>query len=419
MAGHRGMFRIFSQATGGNFAVIAAIVAPVLFGVVGLAVDFSIFFSQKTQMQEAADAAALTAVRESALQGWSESTAQAAADAFISTTLASSGISSAVYESEVTVDEKAKRVTVAIRQDGHGYLLLGLYKSNPQISVSATAAMAGSSNLCLIALDPSSSSALRLTGKAQLAASGCGTFVNSVSPTALDVEPGSKVAADLVCTSGGYSGQNADFNPDPTTDCPQTPDPLAGRPQPTVGGCDFYNTKVKLAAVLLPGVYCGGIEISAVGIVTALPGIYVIKDGKFEITSAAKLIGINTGFFLTGKVNKITFSGLSTVALTAPKTGPMAGILFFQDRNSPRGTDFEISSADARTLVGTIYLSRGNLLVRGKSRFAEVSDWTAIIAQNIRFEDGPLVKLHSDYSGSDIPVPGGIAAQSAKVYLTE
>ncbi|MEZ5790045.1 MAG: TadE/TadG family type IV pilus assembly protein [Nitratireductor sp.] len=56
----------------GNFALTTAIVAPVLMGVVGLAVDFSIFYSQKSQMQEAADQAALAAVREAALQGWSK-----------------------------------------------------------------------------------------------------------------------------------------------------------------------------------------------------------------------------------------------------------------------------------------------------------------------------------------------------------
>jgi hypothetical protein len=56
------------------------------------------------------------------------------------------------------------------------------------------------------------------------------------------------------------------------------------------------------------------------------------------------------------------------------------------------------------------------LLVAGNSRFAELSDWTAIIAREIQVEDGPEIRLNSDYANSEIPVPAGIAGD-ARPYL--
>ncbi|MEZ5799436.1 MAG: TadE/TadG family type IV pilus assembly protein [Nitratireductor sp.] len=140
----------------GNFALTTAIVAPVLMGVVGLAVDFSIFYSQKSQMQEAADQAALAAVREAALQGWSKVTAESVASDFVDETMLGSAISSAVYTTSVNVNEANGTVDVSIRQDGHGYFLLGMFKSNPQIAVESKAAIASTTNICVLGLDGTS-----------------------------------------------------------------------------------------------------------------------------------------------------------------------------------------------------------------------------------------------------------------------
>ena len=109
------------------------------------------------------------------------------------------------------------------------------------------------------------------------------------------------------------------------------------------------------------------------------------------------------------------FVPTSTLSLTAPKTGPMAGILFSEDRSAPLGRNFVMRSKDAERLEGVIYLPRGRLVVEKASRIGQVSKWTAIIARNIEIRQGPELQLNSDYGGSSIPVPGGITQTSTKV----
>lgn len=403
----------------GNFAVTMGTMAPVIFGVVGLSFDYSIYMSQRSGMQEAADQAVLAAVREASLQGWSASAAKAVVDRFVSSTLSGDALSSAQYESTVTVDEKNNRVRVAIRQDGHGYLLLGFVKSNPQIEVTSEAVLASASNICVLTLKETTSRTL-FSRNASMTGVGCGFFANSTDSRAVVARKGGFMSASTICSAGGYGGGNSSFNPTPVTDCPPVPDPLAQRPAPKFSGCDFRDTEIDSSRVTLkPGVYCGGLKITGKSEVNLRPGVYVIKDGEFSIQGNATLKGEHVGFYLTGSLAKTRFANSTTISLTAPKSGPLAGILIFEDRNSAPGREFEISSKDAQTLIGTIYLPKGYLKVKGKSKFADASDWTAIIAQDVRILDGPALELNSDYTASDIPVPAGISAASGRAYLTE
>ncbi|MEZ5872867.1 MAG: TadE/TadG family type IV pilus assembly protein [Nitratireductor sp.] len=408
----------FLEDKRGNFAIITAIIAPVLIGVIGLAVDFSIFFSQKSQMQEAADQAALAAVREAALQGWNKVTAESVAADFVDETMMGSSISAAVYTTSVGVNETNGTVDVSIRQDGHGYFLLGMFKSNPQIAVQSRAAIASTTNICVLGLDASASGTLQMDGKSGLLGDNCSMFSNSTDAGSIIVQSASKMTAASICSSGGIKGSSVDISPLPVTDCPPIPDPLLSRSAPTVGSCDFTNFQTDVTGMINPGVYCGGIKLTG-GTVTAKPGIYVIKDGEFNISGSTIFNGTNVGFYFTGDASKTNIGTSTTISLTAPKTGPMAGILFFEDRKAPMGREFIVSSKDARTLVGTVYLPNGTLTVRKAGGFGETSDWTAIVARKILIDQGSTLQLNSDYATSDIPAPQGIAGGIGQVYLTK
>jgi hypothetical protein len=405
--------------------------APMLFGVIGLAIDYSIFHSQRSQMQEAADLAALAAIREASVNGWDETIAEAAVENFVFSALADGQYTEADYEVGTELDEKEKRIRVRVSQDGHGYFLMGLYLQHPQIEVVSEATLASATHVCVVTLDEKKSSTIELKGQSAITADGCGVFANSVHPKAIEVEVGSKLTADTICSAGGWKGNFLDVSPTPITDCPALRDPLEGRAPPAVGDCDHTDMAIKIAATLKPGVYCGGIKATGASLIVMLPGVYVIKGGEFRVTDNVTLVGEGVGIFVTGdkepsdqqkayfngKGPKIRFENQSIVRLTAPKSGPMAGILVFGDRSS-KGSEFEISSRDARTLVGTIYLPHSKLKISGKSNFASTSDWTAIIAREILVENGPEIRLNSDYASSDIPVPEGIAGKTGHAYLT-
>ncbi len=410
------MLNKFFRHTGGNFALTVAIVSPVLLGVAGLGVDVSTFISQQARMQETADTAVLAAIREAAIAGWDQSVAEAVVVDFIQSNLDSSAFASTQYTHDVAVDKGGSSIKVTLQQNGHGYLLLSLWKNNPQIEVSAKAFMASSANICVLTLEEKLPSQL-LSRSSKLTGVDCGVFANSESKAAINVDSKSSMTAEVICSAGGFSGAPAVYSPDVVTDCPVIPDPLAGRAPPPVGSCDYNDTSLNKSATLYPGVYCGGISAQGNATITLEPGIYVIKDGPLTLNGNATLTGENVGFYMTGSTAKTGFGTATTVSLSAPKSGPMAGILFFEDRNAEKGRLFVISSKDARKLVGTIYLPKGFLYVGGSSKFADASAWTAIVSRAIMVDNGPAIVLNSDYKASDIPVPEGIAAESGKVSL--
>ncbi|MEL6753746.1 MAG: hypothetical protein AAFO57_06955, partial [Pseudomonadota bacterium] len=174
-------------------------------------------------------------------------------------------------------------------------------------------------------------------------------------------------------------------------------------------GCDYFGVSLSSGETrtLNPGVYCGGITITG-GTANLNSGVYVMKDGSLTVWQGGSITGTNVGFFMTGPLSTITFTGSSTVSLTAPKTGSMAGMLFFEDPSAPVSTYHTISSDNARRLVGTIYLPASKLLIQGNDPIADQSEYTIIVARVFELKEGPNLVLKTDYALSDIPVPDGV-----------
>lgn len=414
-----GSTRRFAGCVGGQFAMAAAILLPVLAGITGGAMDLYIHQFQVTSLQNSADSAVLAAVREASLKGWNTATAKAVADNYLASLLANTGMNRASYQSFVTVDAAKRRVTVAVEQNDYGYFFLGYFKGSPQIRVSATAQASGSTNVCVIALEKSDKKSINLQQHSQVTASNCAVYSNSIAKTGIESELYSVLTAQLACSAGGYNGAPKNFNKLPVTDCPPIADPLASRPAPTFStACKYKNHVItdKATATLMPGVYCGGLTIEKFAVVTMQPGIYVFKDGPLFTSTNASLSGTGVGMYFTGKGAVFNATSNSIINLKAPVSGPMAGLLMFQDRNSAEA-DFIIKSQKARHLLGTIYLPNGNLIVDTNNKIAEDSAYTAIVARRLLLRTKPDLVLNTDYDGTPVPVPDGIGPQSGKPRL--
>lgn len=77
--------------------------------------------------------------------------------------------------------------------------------------------------------------------------------------------------------------------------------------------------------------YCKGLKITAGAQVTLANGVYIIKDGPLVVDKAAMLTGTQVGIYLTGPGSNLTFANDSTITLSAPKDGLLAGLLIFDD----------------------------------------------------------------------------------------
>jgi hypothetical protein len=399
----------------GNMALSFALLAPMLIGLIGGAIDMGAFIVHKDELQAAADAAALAAAKEGSLSGWSETSAKSVVESYLDANVRRTV--SGDFSAEVDVDVQSKQVTVTLEQDHRAYFLIGYFQGSPQIRVRSIAQASNSANICVIGLHGSDTGTISLDTNAVLSAPECAVYSNSLSQSGLQSQGNAQLVSDLACSAGGYIGASKNFLPMPLTDCPAVSDPLASRPDPIVGACKERDAVYQhFTGVLSPGVYCGGLTIRSSSNVTLKPGVYIMKDGPLVVQSASQVDGTGVGIYFTGINASFVFESSSIVNLEAPTNGPLAGLIFFQDRNSAEA-DFVITSNKARSLLGTVYLPQGNLIVDANNKVADASAYTAVVVKRLILSKGPNLVLNTDYGSTLVPVPDGVGPQGATVRL--
>lgn len=384
----------------------------------GAAVDYSQLSGARDRYQTAADLAALAGAKEYRLGNSATTIVQDVTRSHVRNSLGAEAAHAVVTPS---VDHQKKTVTVAIEAEQPTYVmhLFGLVEA--RLAVSATAKVLGGAPICVIGLDASANSTLELDKDAHLQAPECAVYSNSQKASGLIARKRATVTAAFICTAGGKEGAGAgSFDPTPQTDCPVIPDPLAERPQPKISGCDYNDFAIRSgSANLLPGTYCGGITASGGAILNLTSGVYVMKDGPLSIGGGATLKGVNVGFFFTGESSVLDLQTDSIVSLTAPATGDLAGMLFFEDRESPEQQVHQILSNGADTLLGTIYFPRNRFHVAADAPVAEKSAFTIVVVRYFTLAAGPTMVLNSNYGGTNVPVPAGLGPHTNTMALAE
>lgn len=429
-------FASFASAGQGNIAVTAAVVLPILLFAVGAGVDFQRLFQQRSQLQEFSDLLALRGAKEFALMNATAAQIESVIRS-VSTSSLPEDLQLAPFRTEISIDEEEPSVTISLSQPLRPTLFLKrLGTVDDDVRVTSTAVARGGMNLCVVALHESGAGAISTSDRASLQAPPCAIISNSRSGAGIVAEESSLIKAKLICSAGGASGPSSNYAPAATTDCPVYEDPLSLREPPEVGPCDFTNFHMTqrtsrddddddssrappTPATLYPGVYCGGIRVGYNIEARFAPGIYVIKDGPLFIGKNSTLSGQSVAFYLVGDASIFTFDREAKIEMTAPKTGPLAGVMFFEDRNAPLDRVHSIFSDDARQFLGTFYLPRGVLKVQTQRPVADASAYTAIIARRLELKGRPTLVLNADYSSTDVPVPEGMGPVGAEVFLRD
>ena len=400
-----------------------------LLALVGGGLDLMSVSNQKASLQDLADGAALAAVHELAVTAEDAERPKEVARYYAETS------EWVLTKFDAQVDLQAREVTVMLAAKpvtNFPEMLSGM----EDLSATATARLSGrGGNICMIGLSPEAMSTLRLRSRSRITANSCAIYSNSTSKSSMWIDSTAEVSADLICVAGGYKGGavsgsklDEDLRSAMTEDCMPVTDPLAMRVKPTVGACDYSGTVITKSEVLSPGVYCGGIIVDG-GKATLQPGEYVLTGGPLHVSNNGTLKGENVGFYLSGPDAKLEFDYDSNIAVSAPKTGILTGMLLFSSpfgegvatkQMKKRKTDgvkkaaHYIRSDNARRLVGTIYLPNGKLLIDGRKPIADRSEYTVIIADTFELQDGPNLVLRTDYHLSDIPVPAGVGPVAKK-----
>ncbi|HQF30455.1 MAG TPA: hypothetical protein PLJ34_03330, partial [Hyphomicrobiales bacterium] len=180
-------------------------------------------------------------------------------------------------------------------------------------------------------------------------------------------------------------------------------------------------------AVAKPGVYCDGIEVKPSATLILTEGVYVIKGGMVKVGNLSTLKAEYAGLYLADNAT-FEFGEGSTIDLNGARSGPMAGLLMFEDPAASLGNSYKVSSRNAKNLTGTIYLPKGALVIQGVQAsttttstgtytVADKSAYTAIVVNRLELKDGPNLVLNTNYNATDVPVPDGIAPIGRNIWI--
>ncbi len=443
--------------------MIFGLAATALVGMVGGAVDYAHLVSSRSNLQSAVDSGVMAGGNALKLVVSNTESIVGLTTQTIQTEAKASSASPVTIQVTVAPD----KTSVTARAEQSVKLMFGPFVGMRTMAISARAEarIVGKMRLCMLALDPATVGAFALERNAQVTAYDCALYSNSSNAGGMVGRDNALARAQTICSVGGFRNERANFTPNPQTGCPAIQDPLRDRAPPTVGECiklPLLNNVKALGGLsvginividsrtLEPGTYCGGLLITGNAVVNMKPGIYVFKDGPLLVDAVAQLKGTDVGLYFIGDRSGLLFNRATTISLSAPTSGPMAGLLMSEASNVGTPLDpalllnaltsgaslvtptplppglmpqplriYRIISDNARNILGTIHLPHGRLVIDASKPVADMSAYTVVVARQINLYEGPNLYLNANYSGTSVPVPKGVGPVSGRILLSQ
>lgn len=388
----RAVGRLLRDRTG-NVLMMAAASMPVLVGAAGLATDTVQWTLWKRQIQRQADSAALAGAYAVA-QGFSASdsaTSDINRMSLVNLTQTPT-IENAPTTGSYAGNSKAVRVVLQTSAELPFSKILGV--KAPVIYGEATAAVVGSGDYCVVALEKTSAVGITLQGNATVNL-GCGIATNSRASNAVYAGGSSTVTATPVAAVGGLTSSSNYVSP--TTLLPYSipvQDPYASLPTPTasdLSGCGGNaNVQPNNSKSISPGCYK---NFNVKGTLNMAPGVYFIDSTTFDIGSQAVVNGTGVTIILTSgnaatnpsSIANVNINGGATLNLKAPTdlSDPYHGVLFYQDRRALDSGTNTINGNASSVLQGAFYFPGQAMSFSGTSGMT--TDCVKMVGKRVTF----------------------------------
>ncbi len=402
-----GTLRALAIDQRGTVAVIAAITFPVLVGAMGLGAETGYWYMKQRKLQHAADVAAYSgAVR--LLAGDQRPALEAAAKRVAS----ASGYSPAT--GTLTANPSQNTLEVALTET-HPRLFSSIFSPDPvNMKARAVAKVEGGSVACVLALSPTKSGAVTVSGSTSVDLKGCTVASNSNAADSFLMSGSASMNADCVYTVGKAVttlGLRQSVCQEVRQNAPVTLDPYANVAEPIGSGtCNGRSVgNPNKTTYLTPAEnhpsgmkvmrFCNGLDVK--GTVIFGPGLYIVEGGSFTANSSdpnsassASLRGDGVTFYL--KDSSLDLRGNVSLDLKAPTSGPYSGILFFGGRQST--VSHSINGTANSILTGAIYTPASAISYKGNS--ATTNGCTQLIADQITFTGSSTMQSACDSSNT-------------------
>jgi len=380
--------------------VYVAILALVLVGLVGLAIDGALVASTAQQLQHGADAAALHAVRYVELDVDPFAVTRAAA---VNVALANEAAKKTikldtnagnVADGDIVVgywDSYARTFTPTVTSpnavrvranrteeaaDGPLSLLFApvFGTDTSDVGVTSTAVLAPPPPAHVLILDPTGNDALRINGTNYLHVPSGRIHANSSSACGISlVGTPSMLAARTTVVGGACYPEGSIIGP-VIEDSDVIPDPLAGV-LPTVVSWNVFKGslptpagpagEINAAGTYDPGYYPKGVDIASTMVVNLNPGSYMFGD-DVKVGGSAMVYGTGvTLFFDKNAELDISGSGAGMVMTPPGSSSPFYGVTLFFHRQTTGNSVCKIGGGGTFDVEGITYVPAGELVMGG------------------------------------------------------
>lgn len=290
-------------------------------------------------------------------------------------------------------------------EGSHTYAAIGNYavtvSINHENGITATAQSTAvvTYSTGLLVLDPTGLAALNDIGNGTIDVQSAGIQVDSNNRAALTAVGDGTISASQILVTGKpgvFTLGHVTINGTVTAGVPALADPLANLTPPTPStkplSAVYASGSQKLT--LNPGTYAGGIHVDGQAVVTLNPGTYYLEGGGLTVSDSGKLIGNGVTIYNSGLSSKsfpnfvcdpIVISDQATVQLTAPTSGPLAGVALFQDRTSV--LPMLVSDNATVEITGVTYAAKSPLIITGDARFYALGNAPQGLTASVIFDD--------------------------------
>ena len=387
--------RIWSDRRAASAIVLALSLSSVL-GAAGLAVDAGLWYNDKRTVQGVADLAAWTALQTYAAESegaTSVTDAKNAALAVASTNGLVNGVGG------VTVTMNNPPASGPNKSNANAFEVIiskseGLFFSSPYLNsvtvggravagVTTTTTGSGAPG-CVLSL-----TTIAVQGNGDVGAPTCSIYANGSGSGAISLVGNAQMTGSLISVVGHIStGGNATYSTPEMNGATPIANPYASNTiaaAEAVSGTTCTSNGLTDGGngtyTLSPGVYCGGLTLQANSTVNLQPGIYLIEGGGLSMSGNTTVTGSGVTFVLTGSGSTVSVSGNAKVDLSAPTTGPTAGLAFFGD---PTNTDsVSFSGNGSLSVNGAMYFPGQSVSFEGNT--SNGSGCTQLVAYAITF----------------------------------
>jgi Flp pilus assembly protein TadG len=411
MSRPQGFLSRFADDQRGVSAIVVGLSLSVILGFAGLAVDVGLWYADRRDAQGAADSAAYSAAVDYAVKGSvsdADATAQAVAAKY-GFTNGSGGVTVTVNSPPTSgnytaASKNAFEVIVAKKES---LFFSALYIKAASIAARAVAVpgtSAAGGNYCMEILNstPGASNVnFNISNGAVVDLSTCGIADDGPGSCAISASGGATITTQSLSVVGNYctsNGATVTVTGTKTVGAPSVADPYASYSVSSAEGSTNMTCPNGTATnyssggakyTLSPGVYCGGLSISNGVTVTMSPGIYYVVGGTFSLQGGTTTTANGVTIVLTGSGSNYATANIANgvnLNLTAPSTGPSAGIAIWADKSGPTSNTSDIAGGASMNVNGSLYFPTQTVDFSNGS--SNSSACTQLVAYNVTFAGG-------------------------------